>query len=133
MAFEIVYWRFGVFSSGVAICVGVILACNDATLVRPIKSGESSSATSPHVIAMQVLNIIILPDLSCQCSYGDIRISARFSIQTRLQHVLVRLAQTSNAEMCATEERIKVSRAVVPEFPPYEHCGTYIVLELSDQ
>jgi amino acid transporter len=62
-AFKTVYWRFGVFFIGGAICVGIIIAHNDTGLVEAITSGESSAAASPYILAMKNLGIKGLPDL----------------------------------------------------------------------
>lgn len=62
-AFKTVYWRFGVFFVGGALCVGVLVAYNDTTLANAIESGESSSASSPYVIAMQNLGVDVLPHI----------------------------------------------------------------------
>jgi amino acid transporter len=62
-AFKTVYWRFGIFFIGGAICVGVVIAYNDVSLVEAITSGKSSSAASPYIIAMQNMGITGLPDL----------------------------------------------------------------------
>ncbi|CAG8364102.1 unnamed protein product [Penicillium salamii] len=62
-AFKTVYWRFGVFFVGGALCVGVLVAYNDTTLANAIASGESSSASSPYVIAMQNLGVDVLPHI----------------------------------------------------------------------
>ncbi|KAK3191307.1 hypothetical protein K4F52_002517 [Lecanicillium sp. MT-2017a] len=62
-AFKTVYWRFGVFFVGGALCVGIVIAYNDAGLVEAITSGESSAAASPYIIAMKNLGIKGLPDL----------------------------------------------------------------------
>ncbi|CAG8183603.1 unnamed protein product [Penicillium olsonii] len=62
-AFKTVYWRFGVFFVGGALCVGVIVAHNDITLANAIANGQSSAASSPYVIAMQNLGIDVLPHI----------------------------------------------------------------------
>ncbi|OQU96065.1 hypothetical protein CLAIMM_02201 [Cladophialophora immunda] len=62
-AFKTVYMRFGIFFIGGALCVGIIIAYNDPSLVSAINSGKSSSAASPYIIAMKNLGITGLPDL----------------------------------------------------------------------
>ncbi|KAE8420877.1 amino acid permease/ SLC12A domain-containing protein [Aspergillus pseudocaelatus] len=62
-AFQTVYWRFCVFFIGGALCVGILVAHNDPTLVEAISSGKSGSAASPYVIAMKNMGIKVLPDL----------------------------------------------------------------------
>ncbi|GKZ67835.1 hypothetical protein AnigIFM50267_002387 [Aspergillus niger] len=62
-AFQMVYWRFGVFFIGGALCVGILVGYNDPLLVNAIESGKSSSAASPYVIAMQNLGIGVLPHI----------------------------------------------------------------------
>jgi amino acid transporter len=60
-AFKTVYWRFGLFFVGSALCVGIVVAYNDPTLVN--KAGGYSASASPYVIAMQNLGISGLPSL----------------------------------------------------------------------
>ncbi|KNG82475.1 putative amino acid transporter, partial [Aspergillus nomiae NRRL 13137] len=62
-AFKTVYWRFGVFFVGGALCVGTLIAYNDPTLVAALESGESSAAASPYIIAMQNLGVGALPHI----------------------------------------------------------------------
>lgn len=66
-AFKTVYWRFGIFFIGGALCAGIVIPYNDPTLLG-ILSGDSSGAgtasASPYVIAMQNLSITVLPDLT---------------------------------------------------------------------
>lgn len=61
-AFKTVYWRFGFFFIGGALCVGIILPYNDPTLVANNSSG--TAAGSPYVIAMQNLGIGVLPHIT---------------------------------------------------------------------
>ncbi|ROV90964.1 hypothetical protein VSDG_07733 [Cytospora chrysosperma] len=60
-AFKTVYWRFGFFFIGGALCVGIILPYNDATLNQ--NAGIGTAAASPYVIAMQNMNISVLPHI----------------------------------------------------------------------
>ncbi|KAM0546236.1 hypothetical protein ACHAPJ_010919 [Fusarium lateritium] len=62
-AFKTVYARFAVFFIGGALCVGIVIAHNDKSLVTAITSGESSAAASPYILAMKNLGIKGLPDL----------------------------------------------------------------------
>lgn len=62
-AFQTVYWRFGVFFIGGALCVGILVAYNDPVLVKASENSQSSSTSSPYVIAMQNLGISVLPDI----------------------------------------------------------------------
>lgn len=62
-AFKTVYWRFAIFFIGGAVCVGVVIAYNDASLVGAITSGKSSSAAFPYIITMQNHGITGLPGL----------------------------------------------------------------------
>ncbi|KAI1412751.1 amino acid permease/ SLC12A domain-containing protein [Hypoxylon sp. FL1857] len=58
--FKTVYWRFGIFFIGGALCVGIVLPYNDATL----QNADTGTANgSPYVIAMQNLGIGILPHI----------------------------------------------------------------------
>lgn len=62
-AFITVYWRFGVFFVGGALCVGILVAYNDPLLASAIESGKSSAAASPYVIAMSNLGVGVLPHI----------------------------------------------------------------------
>lgn len=66
-AFKTMYIRFLLFFVGGALCVGIVVAYNDPTLVA-IVSGESSgggtAAASPYVIAMSNLGIGVLPHIT---------------------------------------------------------------------
>lgn len=60
-AFKTVYWRFGFFFIGGALCVGIVLPYDDPTLQALLGGGDASS--SPYVIAMKNLGISGLPHL----------------------------------------------------------------------
>ncbi|CRG83453.1 General amino acid permease AGP2 [Talaromyces islandicus] len=65
-AFKIVYWRFGVFFIGSALCCGIVIAYNDQTLVKILSGnagGSGTAAASPYVIAMKNLKIQVLPHI----------------------------------------------------------------------
>ena len=62
-AFKTVYIRFGAFFILGALCVGVVIAYNDKSLLEVLSAGESSAAASPYVIAMQNLKVKGLPHL----------------------------------------------------------------------
>ncbi|KAL4869471.1 hypothetical protein BDV12DRAFT_82056 [Aspergillus spectabilis] len=65
-AFKTVYWRFGVFFIGSALCCGIVLAYNDPTLgVIHLEGGAGSGTASgsPYVIAMTNMGIGGLPHL----------------------------------------------------------------------
>lgn len=62
-AFKTVYWRFGLFFFGSALCVGIVLPYNDPKLVA-IAEGTASAGTAeaaPYVIAMSNMKIGVLP------------------------------------------------------------------------
>lgn len=64
-AFKTVYWRFGIFFIGGALCVGIVLPYNDPTLNDLLNSGNTgTAAASPYVIAMQNLGVKVLPDIT---------------------------------------------------------------------
>lgn len=54
-AFKTVYWRFGFFFIGGALCCGIVVPYNDTTLIAALASSSASGtgAASPYVIAMQ--------------------------------------------------------------------------------
>ncbi|KAL0935942.1 general amino acid permease agp2 [Colletotrichum truncatum] len=63
-AFKSVYWRFGIFFIGGALCVGIVLPANDPTLLSVLSNGETGTgAASPFVIAMKNMNIGVLPHI----------------------------------------------------------------------
>ncbi|KAL2435305.1 General amino acid permease AGP2 [Exophiala dermatitidis] len=61
-AYKTMYWRFGTFFIGGSLCVGVVIAYNDPSLVGAITNGNSSAAASLYIIAMKNLGIKGLPD-----------------------------------------------------------------------
>lgn len=66
-AFKTVYWRFGIFFIGGALCVGIVIPYNDPTLVAILsgtKSGDGTAAASPYVIAMENLGVSVLPHIT---------------------------------------------------------------------
>jgi yeast amino acid transporter len=58
--FKTVYWRFGTFFIGGALCVGIILPYNDPTLQN---AGTGTANGSPYVIAMKNMGIDVLPHI----------------------------------------------------------------------
>ncbi|KAI3396062.1 hypothetical protein diail_479 [Diaporthe ilicicola] len=60
-AFKTVYWRFGLFFIGGALCVGIILPYNDPTLNSG--DGSGTAAASPYVIAMKNMQVSVLPHI----------------------------------------------------------------------
>lgn len=64
-AFKTVYWRFGLFFFGSALCVGIVLPYNYDALVRiHLNGGEGAgAAASPYVMAMDRLKITVFPDI----------------------------------------------------------------------
>lgn len=61
-AFKSVYWRFGIFFIGGALCAGIICPANDPTLIRVLSNGETGTgASSPFVIAMTNMKVKGLP------------------------------------------------------------------------
>lgn len=65
-AFRSVNIRFFLFFVGGALCVGIVVAANDPTLVAILtgtKSGSGTGAASPYIIAMTNMGIAVLPDL----------------------------------------------------------------------
>lgn len=59
-AFKTVYLRFGIFFIGGALCVGIVVAYNDPTLVKILagsKGGAGTASASPYVIAMKNLGV----------------------------------------------------------------------------
>lgn len=64
-AFKTVYWRFGIFFILGALCVGIVVPYNDATLNAVLNGGSTgTAAASPYVIAMHNMGISVLPDIT---------------------------------------------------------------------
>ena len=66
-AFKTVYYRFGVFFLGGALCVGIVLPYNDPTLVGILsgdQGGDGTAAASPYVIAMRTMGVGVLPHIT---------------------------------------------------------------------
>lgn len=66
-AFKTAYLRFGLFFIGSALCVGIVIAYNDPTLIRILSGdgeGAGTAAASPYVIAMNNLGIGVLPHIT---------------------------------------------------------------------
>ena len=61
-AFKTMYWRFGFFFIGGALCVGIILPYNDPTLTA--NSGAGTASASPYVIAMHNMGVSVLPHIT---------------------------------------------------------------------
>ncbi|ORY68191.1 histidine permease [Pseudomassariella vexata] len=59
--FKTMYWRFGAFFIGGALCVGIILPYNDPTLQN---AGTGTANGSPYVIAMQNMGISVFPHIT---------------------------------------------------------------------
>lgn len=65
-AFKTVYWRYGIFFFGSALCVGVVIPYNDPRLLAVVtgEGGGGTAEASPYVMAMKRMNISILPDVT---------------------------------------------------------------------
>jgi amino acid transporter len=66
-AFKTVYIRFGLFFILGALCVGIVCASNDPTLVKILSgegAGAGTGAASPYVIAMKNMAIPVLPHVT---------------------------------------------------------------------
>jgi len=61
-----VYWRFGIFFIGSALCVGIVVPYNDKIL-NAINAGEQggggTASASPYVIAMTNMGVDVLPHI----------------------------------------------------------------------
>lgn len=63
-AYKTIYWRFGIFFIGGALCAGIVIPYNDPKLVEILSGtsgGGGTAAASPYVIAMQNMAIGGLP------------------------------------------------------------------------
>ncbi|UPL01988.1 hypothetical protein LCI18_012922 [Fusarium solani-melongenae] len=65
-AFKTIYWRFGLFFIGSALCVGIIVPYDDPTLLAILggdTAGSGTAKASPYVIGMQNLGVDVLPHI----------------------------------------------------------------------
>lgn len=64
-AFKTIYWRFGLFFFGSALCVGIVIPYNYPDLVSILtgSSGSGTAAASPYVMSMKMLGVNVLPHL----------------------------------------------------------------------
>lgn len=65
-AFKTIYWRFGLFFAGSALCVGIVVPYNYPDLVDILagKTGNTqTAAASPYVMSMRMLGIDVLPHI----------------------------------------------------------------------
>ncbi|KAM6534349.1 hypothetical protein FALCPG4_007275 [Fusarium falciforme] len=66
-AYKTVYWRFGLFFIGGALCAGIVVPYNDPILrgiIAGTESGAGTATASPYVIAMKNLKISVLPHIT---------------------------------------------------------------------
>ncbi|KAF4119393.1 hypothetical protein GMORB2_4912 [Geosmithia morbida] len=62
-AFNAVFYRLTTFFVLGALCVGILVPYNDAELTAALNDGRPGAAASPYVVAMDRLNIGVLPHL----------------------------------------------------------------------
>ncbi|CCE61328.1 hypothetical protein TPHA_0A02450 [Tetrapisispora phaffii CBS 4417] len=62
-AFKQVFWRLTFIFIGSCFCVGIVCSSNDPLLTSAINESRPGAGSSPYVIAMQNLQIRILPDI----------------------------------------------------------------------
>lgn len=58
-----VFIRLSIFFIGGALCVGILVPYNDKTLLETLGASKPGAGSSPYVIAMQNLNIKVLPHI----------------------------------------------------------------------
>ncbi|ODV97279.1 hypothetical protein PACTADRAFT_39048 [Pachysolen tannophilus NRRL Y-2460] len=63
MMFKSVIIRLCIFYVGGSLSVGILLACNDPTLIAEHGASSTDVGESPYVIAMNNLNIAVLPNI----------------------------------------------------------------------
>jgi len=66
-AYKTMYWRFGIFFIGGALCVGIVLPYDSPQLnaiLSGTAGGSGTGAASAYVIAMQNLGISVLPHIT---------------------------------------------------------------------
>lgn len=87
-AFKTMYWRFGVFFIGGALCVGIVLRADDPTLSSILdgsSAGGGTAAASPYVIAMANMKITVLPHIT-----NALLVSSIYSAGNALTYCAVR-------------------------------------------
>ncbi|KAG7707569.1 hypothetical protein KL930_002653 [Ogataea haglerorum] len=62
-AFKTVIYRLAIFYVGGSLSVGILVACNNPQLIASVTTGKTDASASPYVIAIQNLNIRILPHI----------------------------------------------------------------------
>lgn len=108
-AFKTVYWRFGFFFIGGALCVGIVIPYNDATLVANNSLG--TAAGSPYVIAMQNLGIGVLPHIT-----NALMITSIFSAGNAYTYCAMRSLYGLALEGQAPKIFAKTSRSGIPVY-----------------
>jgi amino acid transporter len=66
-AFKTIYVRFGIFFIGGALACGIVIPYNDPKLIAVLSEGGSATSTaasSPYLIAMQIMGIGVLPHIT---------------------------------------------------------------------
>ena len=59
-AFKTIYWRFGLFFVGSALCVGIVIPYSQSQLDN---SDSGTADGSPYIIAMHLMGISVLPHI----------------------------------------------------------------------
>lgn len=62
-AFNAVFYRLTAFFSLGSLCVGILVPFNDPEMTAAFKDGQPGAAASPYVVAMNRLNIPVLPHI----------------------------------------------------------------------
>ncbi|KKK19322.1 hypothetical protein P175DRAFT_0228768 [Aspergillus ochraceoroseus IBT 24754] len=111
-AFKTVYWRFGAFFIGSALCCGIVVASNDKTLVEiQINNGggSGSASGSPYVIAMGNMGIEGLPHL-----VNALLITSIFSAGNTYTYTATRILHSLALEGRAPRLLCKCTKSGVP-------------------
>lgn len=85
LAYKQVFIRLTVFFIGGALCVGILCASNDPRLLEAINFSKPGAGASPYIVAMQNLNIKVLPHI-----VNGLLITAAFSAGNSYTYCLSR-------------------------------------------
>ncbi|KAL3450084.1 amino acid permease/ SLC12A domain-containing protein [Aspergillus insuetus] len=112
-AFKTVYWRFGAFFIGSALCVGIVCSQMDTSLqeihIEGTAEGSGSAAGSPYVIAMTNLSIEGLPHV-----VNALLITSIFSAGNTYTYTATRILHSLALEGRAPRVLRKCTKSGVP-------------------
>ncbi|KAI9369924.1 amino acid permease/ SLC12A domain-containing protein [Aspergillus egyptiacus] len=111
-AFKTVYWRFGAFFMGSALCCGIVVAYNDPVLEGihlGSSGGSGTAAASPYVIAMSNMGVSVLPHI-----VNALLITSIFSAGNTYTYTATRILHSLALEGRAPRVLRKCTKSGVP-------------------